>query len=698
MGIRIGIDVGGTFTDAVAIDNNTLDIIGFIKVLTTHSSKNGVADGIVSAILKLISTYNIKPSDISVIVTGTTQATNALLEGDVSSVGVVFVGNYLISSFSDIKLDNNKYIPVKTYTITPNTSFDEQLKTTFDEIKDDNITTIVATSSFSNDNPTFEEKVVEYAISQGIHATATHEISQLYGMKIRTTTSIINACILPKMINTFDKIKSSIEEIKITAPIMIMRCDGGIMPIEQLKKRPFLTILSGPCASVYGALIYEKISTGVFLEVGGTSTDISVIKNGNIMSKHAQIGNHPLYLNSLDIHTTSVAGGSLIRISNKKTLDVGPRSAHIMGLKYACFTDPAKLTNLTLTFIESDGFKYIGVKNSNGDTFALTLTCICNALSLIPKDDYCFGNSTSSRLAIEPLAKYLNKPLDTLANEILDIAIDKCVLIVNSLVLEYQLDSKNLKLYGGGGAGSVLVPSIAKKINATYKICKNAPIISSIGVSLSVLREEIEKSIFNPSEDDIKSLKLLVQSKLLKSGANPDSIETYINYDKTKNILRATASGSLDISFSQKHSLTEDELTKAVISHFNFTNEAVSLEKQLDKHYIYKVSFTKKMLFGFLNKQSTMFVVIDNYGIIRFSSDIKFYKTCFNTEILDILPNLLKDNSIYGDFGIILPKCIIVTPSMILDLSSFSSLEQMLSLVKSQINFEQQYEVAVLLF
>ena len=698
MSIRIGIDVGGTFTDAVAIDNDTLNIIGFVKVFTTHSSSDGVAEGIVSAILKLISSYNINPSDISIIVAGTTQATNALLEGDVSLVGVVFVGNFCLSSFNDINLYNDKFIPVKTYTIAPNNNFDEQLKVTFDKIKASNIRTIVATSSFSNDNPIFEKKVVDYAISQGIYATATHEISQLYGIKIRTTTAIINACILPKMVTTFDLIKSSIEKINISAPIMIMRCDGGIMPIEELKKRPFLTILSGPCASVYGALIYEKISTGVFLEVGGTSTDISVIKNGDIMSSHAQIGNHTLYLNSLDIHTTSVAGGSLIRISTKNTLDIGPRSAHILGLKYACFANPSDLENITLTFIQSDGLNYVGVKNSSGDTFALTLTCVCNALSLISKDDYCFGNTKAARLAMDALAKYLNKPQDDLAYEILDIAINKCIPIVNSLVLEYQLDPKNLKLFGGGGASLVLVPSIAKKINASYKICKNAPIISSIGVSLSVLREEVEKSIINPSLDDIKSLKLLVQSKLLESGANPDSIETYIDFDKTKNILRATASGSLDISFSQKTTLTTDELSYVIVSHFKLTNENITLKYQLGKHSIFSVSFSKKMLFGLINKQSTLFVIIDSYGIIRFSNDIKLYTTCSNVDILGTLPKLLKDNSLYGDFGVILPKCIVVTPSLILDLSSFSDLEQMISLVKSQMTFEQSFDVGILIF
>ena len=185
---------------------------------------------------------------------------------------------------------------------------------------------------------------------------------------------------------------------------------------------------------------------------------------------------------------------------------------------------------------------------------------------------------------------------------------------------------------------------------------------------------------------------------MLESGANPDSIETYIDFDKTKNILRATASGSLDISFSQKTTLTTDELSYVIVSHFKLTNENITLKYQLGKHSIFSVSFSKKMLFGLINKQSTLFVIRDSYGIIRFSNDIKLYTTCSNVDILGTLPKLLKDNSLYGDFGVILPKCIVVTPSLILDLSSFSDLEQMISLVKSQMTFEQSFDVGILIF
>lgn len=164
-----------------------------------------------------------------------------------------------------IELVEGKELPsTNQYIDASDDGLTERVDAALDGLRDQGAQAVVAAEAFSVDDPAHEALVVDRCAERGVPATATNEISKLYGLKVRTRTAVVNASIMPKMLEA-----ATMTERSIRQPLMVMRCDGGVMTVDEVRRRPILTILSGPAAGVAGALRYERLTDGLFFEVGG---------------------------------------------------------------------------------------------------------------------------------------------------------------------------------------------------------------------------------------------------------------------------------------------------------------------------------------------------------------------------------------------------------------------------------------------
>lgn len=688
--VRIGIDVGGTFTDAVVIDNETFDVLAKRKIPTTH--EQGVAHGVVEIISNLMMENDLAPEDVVFIAHGTTQATNALLEGDVAAVGVLGMATGMDApgargetAISDIELAPGKHLKSKSTFLDSKQLTDERISAAISELLGAGAQVIVASEAFSVDDPRNELRVMERAREQGLFSTGGHEISQLYGLKMRTRTAVVNASLIPKMVETANMTEQAVKDTNIQSNLMIMRCDGGVMSIDEVRSRPILTMLSGLAAGVAGALMYEKVSDGIFFEVGGTSVDISAIKNGRVMIKYAQVGGHKTYLQSLDVRTLGVAGGSMVRVRDGRIVDIGPRSAHIAGKEYECFAPAGAIPSAEARLVSpraDDPCEYVTVFTPDGSEYSLTLAGAANLLGYVPDGDYARGIDPSNEVAWQALGKLVGTDGRQAARQVMDLATAKLAVVVDELISEYGMDRRFLTLVGGGGSGSVTTNALAERMKLKARLAKNAPYISTIGVALAMVREQMERTVANPTDADIKKIRADVMEQIVRSGAKEETVDVSIEIDAQRNILRAIATGATELRKKDPGAgaCTRETLTGIAAEALGVPQEDISFVCQTGRWNLFEGTVTKKML-GLFRHRVRSIAVLDREGVVHLRKE-KAEQLKFRKEERERRFNpFLNDHTTYSDANATIPKVFAFYREKMLDLTGMQTAEQVYSIL-----------------
>lgn len=710
MRVRIGIDVGGTFTDAVALDNETYELLGSVKIPTTHTADAGVAAGIVESLNRLMEQCGIQPEDVSFIAHGTTQATNALLEGDVAPVGILTYWEGLEgrkakadTRIGDIELAPGKRLRTANACVEVKGAGADLAGATDRAVAGlaaSGAAAVVAAEAFSVDDDRNENLGVERAEAAGLPATATNDVSKLYGLKIRTRTAVVNASIMPKMLDTANLTESSIKEARISAPLMVMRCDGGVMTVEEVRRRPILTILSGPAAGVAGALMYERLSDGLFFEVGGTSTDISCVKDGRVMVRYAEVGGHKTYLNSLDVRTVGIGGGSMIQLDGGIPVAVGPRSAHIAALEYEVFHDPVEDPTLAVVSPMAGDPTYAVVRGVDGATVALTLTGAANIAGFASGDDYAAGDVTAARRAWAPLAASMGCSVEDAARRVLDLAAEKNEKVAQALMRDYSMNPETTVFVGGGGGASTAVPALAEKMGAEWRLARNSSVISPIGVALALVRDTVERTIVDPTQEDILAVRNEAESQAVRAGASPGTIEVSVEVDPQRNLVRAVATGATELRSKDRRQepLADAELARICAQSMGLSDPSIAESARSEGLHVYQGAIRPRRFFGLVPGKAVEPVrVIDDFGVVRLQRKDGAVVQTTVSAWKDVTRRVVESHTVYDDGGASLPNVHLICGQRIVDLSGVQSLDQIIALGEAELHrFDASQPMAVL--
>ncbi|MEA4912094.1 MAG: hydantoinase/oxoprolinase family protein [Oscillospiraceae bacterium] len=698
--IRVGIDVGGTHTKAVALDNETHEIVGNASVMTTHDDKLGVAAGVIDAFKKCLTENSISPDDVIFIAHSTTQATNALLEGDVANVGIIGMSKGGLEellakkqcNIDDIDLGTGRKITIYNDFIKLKDLTEKTVNDTLDRLQERGAQVVVASKAFGVDDITEEQFVGGLCEKRDIATTVASDITKLYGLTRRTRTAAINASILPKMLDTATRTEYSVKQAGIKSPLMILRGDGGVMDVAEMKRRPVLTMLSGPAASVVGALMYLRASNGIYFEVGGTSTNIGVIKNGRPTVDYTIVGGHPSYINSLDVRVLGVAGGSMVRADKSGILDVGPRSAHIAGMGYACYTPIGEIEDPQVEFFspkKGDPADYVAIRLKNGKCITVTNSCAANILGYAKPGDYSYGDPAAARKAMQPLADYIGKTVEETAEMILDKSYRKIEPVIMALAEKYKLERDQISLVGCGGGAAALIPYCAQKMKLDYSIPENAEVISSIGVALAMVRDVVERIIPNPTPQEISSLKKEAADRAIADGAVPDTIEVQIEIDNQTSKISAIALGSTAVQTTDLlRSCTEQEAREIAAKSMGAEPEKVKTDIESGNFFV----FSTETSIG-----TRPVRLVDKKGFIKVQRRDGDVRRCFASNVRETLKPLWDDLVVFHSDVRLMPDVYMCVRGKVLDFEGLLDLEQLYMLIDTELSLVDAQEEVILI-
>jgi N-methylhydantoinase A/oxoprolinase/acetone carboxylase beta subunit len=320
----LGVDAGGTYTDAVIFNLEKNSTICKAKSLTTRWD---FTVGISKALEQLDQDFLQK---IELVSLSTTLATNAIVENEGQKVGLIIMPPFGLDIAQNIpyrpKLIIQGQLDITGREIMP-VNPDEIRSVVRQMIKNHNVTAFAVSGFAGAINPEHElqaKKIIQE--ETGLFVSCGHELSDTLNFQTRAITAMLNARIIPRLASLLLDLEKVMERYRIDAPIVVVKGDGTLMSSAMAKMRPVETILSGPAASVAGARHLTGINDALVVDMGGTTTDTAALSSGlvRLSEEGSNVGGHRTHVKALDIRTTGLGGDSLIRYERTQFF-IGPK-------------------------------------------------------------------------------------------------------------------------------------------------------------------------------------------------------------------------------------------------------------------------------------------------------------------------------------------------------------------------------------
>jgi N-methylhydantoinase A/oxoprolinase/acetone carboxylase beta subunit len=331
--VRIGIDVGGTHTDAVLMDG--MSIVSSHKALTSED----VRQGIIEALDAVMSAANAEPDSIEAVMIGTTHFTNAVIERreltDTAIIRVCLPTGSGLPPMCDWPEDIAAAVGNHSYMIagghlfngTPIANIDNaEVSNVIEDIASKNVKAIAIAAAFSPANPAHEIAVADMLRKKipDANISLSHEIGRL-GILERENAAILNASLGVLADRVVTNMKAALKERKIGCPFYVSQNDGTLMSAEYIARYPALTFSSGPTNSLRGAAILSGIDNAIVVDIGGTTSDVGVLADGfpRESNSYIDVGGVRTNFRMPDILPIGLGGGSLVQEQGKS---IGPQS------------------------------------------------------------------------------------------------------------------------------------------------------------------------------------------------------------------------------------------------------------------------------------------------------------------------------------------------------------------------------------